>query len=250
MSDSDTGRSAAADADRAPRTPGPRSSPPPAPCSPPAASAARRCGRSPRTPASTRRWCTTTSAPRTTCSSPRWSSRSTRGSCCSPVLEGGLDGAGERLLRVFLVGLGRRDRTALPARAGPRRVRADGRQLLRDGLLGVVLGPVGAGARDRRAGAADALVASQMIGLVMLRYVLEVEPLASMDAGPAGRDVRPDAAALPRPEDAATLDGRGPSAWIIHHMMKNAVEVRGARVSRGVATRCCAGSTSRSRPAR
>ena len=27
-----------------------------------------------------------------------------------------------------------------------------------------------------------ALVASQMIGLVMLRYVLEVEPLASMDS--------------------------------------------------------------------
>ena len=54
--------------------------------------------------------------------------------------------------------------------------------LLREGLFGVMLGPVGDGARastepQRRI----ALVASQMIGLVMLRYVLEVEPLASMD---------------------------------------------------------------------
>ena len=41
------------------------------------------------------------------------------------------------------------------------------------------------------------LVASQLVGLIMCRYVLELEPLASMTAEAAGGDVRPDAPALP-----------------------------------------------------
>ncbi|MEO7352397.1 MAG: TetR family transcriptional regulator [Marmoricola sp.] len=100
-----------------------------------------------------------------------------------PVLEGGLDGAGERLLRVFVSVWD--DETARLALLGLVRgvFEPSGRQLLRDGLLGVVLGPIAPalGIVDepqRRL----ALVASQMIGVVMLRYVLEVEPLASMDS--------------------------------------------------------------------
>ena len=53
----------------------------PASSSPPRVRAVRRSARSPPRPASTRRWCTTTSAPRTTCSSPRSSCRSTRARC-------------------------------------------------------------------------------------------------------------------------------------------------------------------------
>lgn len=99
-----------------------------------------------------------------------------------PVLEGGLGGAGERLLRVFVSVWD--DETARLSLLGLVRgvFEPTGRHLLRDGLLGVVLGPLAPALGiddepDRRI----ALVASQMIGLVMLRYVLEVEPLASME---------------------------------------------------------------------
>ena len=82
VSHPDRGRLAAG-ADPGPRTPGPRSWPRRASSSPPTASRVRRSARSPRRPASTRPWCTTTSAPRTTSSSPRSSSASTRGwRCC------------------------------------------------------------------------------------------------------------------------------------------------------------------------
>ena len=45
----------------------------------------------------------------------------------------------------------------------------------------MVLGPLGPALGLDEPQRRVALVASQMIGLVMLRYVLEVEPLASMD---------------------------------------------------------------------
>jgi AcrR family transcriptional regulator len=98
-----------------------------------------------------------------------------------PVLEGGLEGAGERLLRVFVSVWD--DETARLSLLGLVRGVVDpaGRQLLRDGLFGVILGPIapalGLDEPQRRL----ALVASQMIGVVMMRYVLEVEPLASME---------------------------------------------------------------------
>ena len=98
-----------------------------------------------------------------------------------PVLEGGLDGAGERLLRVFLSVWD--DETARLPLLGLVRGVVDpkGQQFVRDGLLGMVLGPIGPAFDLDEPQRRVALVASQMIGLVMLRYVLEVEPLASMD---------------------------------------------------------------------
>ncbi len=98
-----------------------------------------------------------------------------------PVLEGGLDGAGERLLRVFLSVWD--DETARLPLLGLVRgvVDPQGQQFVRDGLLGMVLGPIGPAFELDEPQRRVALVASQMIGLVMLRYVLEVEPLASMD---------------------------------------------------------------------
>jgi AcrR family transcriptional regulator len=99
----------------------------------------------------------------------------------APVLEGGLEGAGERLLRVFVSVWD--DEDARLSLLGVVRGVFDpaGRQLVRDGLLGVVLGPLGPALGLDEPQRRLALVASQMIGLVMLRYVLEVEPLASMD---------------------------------------------------------------------
>ena len=107
-------------------------------CSPRRASPARRCARSPPRPASTPRWCTTTSAPRTTCSSPPSSCAVDPRVALLPVIEGGVDGAGERLLRVFLsvwddeetrlplLGAGARGpRPGRPA-AGARRLPPDG----------------------------------------------------------------------------------------------------------------------------
>ena len=98
-----------------------------------------------------------------------------------PVLQGGLDGAGERLLRVFLSVWD--DETARLPLLGLVRAVVDpqGQQLVRDGLLGIVLGPIGAVFDLDEPQRRVALVASQMIGLVMLRYVVEAEPLASMD---------------------------------------------------------------------
>lgn len=99
----------------------------------------------------------------------------------APVIALGADGAAERLLRVFL-SVWDDPELRLPLIAVARTIfEPSGQALFRDGFLKVVLGPVGAGLGiddpDRRM----PLVASQVIGLIMLRYVLEVEPLASMD---------------------------------------------------------------------
>jgi AcrR family transcriptional regulator len=99
----------------------------------------------------------------------------------APVLEGGVVGAGERLLRVFL-SVWDDENARLPLLGLVRGiVDPEGRMLLREGLFGVILAPIGEllglDEPERRV----AHVASQMIGLVMLRYVLEAEPLASMD---------------------------------------------------------------------
>lgn len=100
----------------------------------------------------------------------------------APVFEGGVDGAGERLLRVFF-SVWDDEELRLPLLGFVRGiVDPEGRVLLREGLFEVILGPIGEllglGEPERRV----SLVASQLVGVVMLRYVLEAEPLASMDA--------------------------------------------------------------------
>lgn len=100
----------------------------------------------------------------------------------APVVEGGVDAAGENLMRVVLrVWDDPEIRLSLLAI-----VRGsfdpDGQRMVRDGFLGIVLGPVGKTLGLDRPQERMALVASQVFGLIMLRYVLEVEPLASMGA--------------------------------------------------------------------
>lgn len=100
----------------------------------------------------------------------------------APVAAQGPDGAAERLLRTFLTvwddpGL------RLPL-LGLARSMLDpaGAPLFKDGFLAVVLQPVGIALGIDEPERRMPIVASQVIGLVLLRYLLELEPLASMDA--------------------------------------------------------------------
>lgn len=96
------------------------------------------------------------------------------------VASGGPEGAGERLVRMFLSAWD--DPDLQPGLIGFARGLLDpaAEALVRDGFLKVVIGPLGDGLGLADADRRIPLVASQMIGLVLLRYVLRVEPLASM----------------------------------------------------------------------
>ena len=75
-----------------------------------------------------------------------------------------------------------------------------------------VLEPVGVALGLDRPGACGCrCVASQVLGLIVVRYVLEVEPLASMPADAGGRDLRAHAPALPHRPAAHALTG--PGSW-------------------------------------
>jgi len=99
-----------------------------------------------------------------------------------PVIEGGPEDAGERLLQAFL-SVWDNDENRLPL-LGIVRGAFDpqGQRLVRDGVLQMVLGPVGIGLGIDRPEHRMPLVASQLIGLVMTRYVVRMEPVASMPA--------------------------------------------------------------------
>jgi AcrR family transcriptional regulator len=100
----------------------------------------------------------------------------------APVIAGGVDGAGERLMRVF-VSVWDDEEARLPLLGLVRGiVDPGGQQLVRDGFVRIVLGPVGSALELDQAERRMAHVASQLVGLVVLRYVLAVEPLASMPA--------------------------------------------------------------------
>jgi AcrR family transcriptional regulator len=98
------------------------------------------------------------------------------------VFAPGLDGVGERLLRTFL-GVWDQPENNQPLVAFLRTaiVVDETADLLRNGLARVVLGAVIP--QLRPVGDAEVratLVASQLIGLIMERYVLRIEPLASL----------------------------------------------------------------------
>lgn len=54
------------------------------------------------------------------------------------------------------------------------------KELMRDGFLRVVIGPIAAAVGVEQPEARVPLVASQITGLILMRYLLQVEPLASM----------------------------------------------------------------------
>jgi tetrahydromethanopterin S-methyltransferase subunit C len=59
-------------------------------------------------------------------------------------------------------------------------IEPDGGRLLGDGFVPVVLGPVGQALGIDHPEVRLPLVASQMIGLIVTRYVLRLEPLVAM----------------------------------------------------------------------
>lgn len=100
----------------------------------------------------------------------------------APVLAQGPDGAAERLLPVFL-SVWDDPELRKPLLAFVRGVLdPSGARLLRDGFLRVVIMPIGQAMGVDDPEHRMPLVASQVFGLIMMRYVLEVEPLASMPA--------------------------------------------------------------------
>jgi AcrR family transcriptional regulator len=100
----------------------------------------------------------------------------------APVAALGPDGAAERLLGVFL-SVWDDPETRVRLLAVVRRVfEPEGQALIRDGFLRVVIGPIGVALGIDEPERRMPLVVSQMLGLIIVRYVLEIEPVASMPA--------------------------------------------------------------------
>jgi AcrR family transcriptional regulator len=98
----------------------------------------------------------------------------------APVVTAGPDGAGERMLRALL-GVWDDPEHRLPFLALARSMlEPSGERLMREGFLPVVIEPVGEALGLDHPEVRMPLFASQIIGLIMLRYVLEAEPIASM----------------------------------------------------------------------
>ena len=98
----------------------------------------------------------------------------------APVVEGGPEGAAERFLGIFLTAWD--DPDIRPSLLAVARAVMDpaGSKLLSEGFLPVVIQPVGVALGLDRPEHRMTLVASQVVGIILLRYVLAVEPLASM----------------------------------------------------------------------
>jgi AcrR family transcriptional regulator len=97
------------------------------------------------------------------------------------VFDAGVLGAGERLLRLFL-SIWDDPHTRLPLIALVRTslVQEAPETLLQQGILRMILGPMRAVLPADEAERRGQLVISQMAGLVLTRYLLALEPLASM----------------------------------------------------------------------
>jgi AcrR family transcriptional regulator len=99
------------------------------------------------------------------------------------VLDGGVPGAGERLVRLFLsVWDDPRARLPLLGLVRSSLAQETPETLLRQGILRMVLEPLRSALPEREADRRVQLVVSQMAGLVVARYLLALEPLASMPA--------------------------------------------------------------------
>jgi AcrR family transcriptional regulator len=99
------------------------------------------------------------------------------------VLDGGVPGAGERLVRLFMsVWDDPRARLPLLGLVRSSLVQETPETLLRQGILRMVLEPLRSALPEREADRRVQLVVSQMAGLVVARYLLALEPLASMPA--------------------------------------------------------------------
>lgn len=98
------------------------------------------------------------------------------------VIAQGPEGAGEGMLRVFL-SVWDDPELRLPLLGMARNLLdPTGQRLLSQGFLPAVLQPIGVAMGIDRPELRMPVVASQVVGLILLRYLLEVEPIASMAA--------------------------------------------------------------------
>ena len=100
----------------------------------------------------------------------------------APVAAGGPDGAGERLLADFLGVWGEPGLQPGLLAAARSIMVPGGQELIREGFLPVIIRPVLGPLVPDREEERISLVASQLLGLVVARYLLAVEPLASLPA--------------------------------------------------------------------
>src|SRR3954469_6957876 len=100
----------------------------------------------------------------------------------APAVAGGIDGAGERLLHAFLSLWD--DPEISPVLVGIVRsaLQPGGERLLTQGFFPGGLMPAGAGLGIDRPELRMPLVISQVAGLILARYVIGLEPIASMPA--------------------------------------------------------------------
>lgn len=98
----------------------------------------------------------------------------------APVVAQGPDGAGERLLRAFLSVWEDPEMQAPLLAVARSAIGPDGGRLVSQGFIPVVVGPVlGSLVRDR-ADVRVPLVASQVLGLILTRYVLRVPAMVAI----------------------------------------------------------------------
>jgi len=105
------------------------------------------------------------------------------GAVLSALLSGDLESLGERLIRQFLAEWDR----AGNANAMIMLVRSavthdESNRMLREFITSQVLGPIAAAVDSTDRELRASLIGSQIVGLVMARYIVRVEPLASADA--------------------------------------------------------------------
>jgi AcrR family transcriptional regulator len=100
----------------------------------------------------------------------------------APIAAHGPDGAAERMLPLFL-SIWDDPQLQTPLLALARSLTdPSSKELMRDGFLKIVIGPIGQALGIDEPDRRMPLVASQMMGLIFMRYLLQVEPIASMPA--------------------------------------------------------------------
>ena len=100
----------------------------------------------------------------------------------APVVRQGPDGAGERLLRTFLSAWDDPDIQVRLLAVVRSVLDDDGGQLIKEGFIPVVVGPVLAQLVTDQPDVRIALVVSQVLGLIVARYVLALPTMALMPA--------------------------------------------------------------------
>lgn len=100
----------------------------------------------------------------------------------APVVALGPDGAGERLLRTFLSVWDDPDIQVRLLAVVRSVLSEDGATLLKEGFIPVVVGPVLAQLVADRPDVRVPLVASQVVGLIVTRYLIALPPMATMPA--------------------------------------------------------------------